>query len=253
MKLYLPTSLNSEIRYWQLYREKHIMPAIQEAHSVDLPVFFTLELYGRNYNLPLEVTGYRLRSFESLVQPSVIKNLLITKDRDFDEKKMIKIMEEHNKTVHEASPSVSKLTIHTMVHSDEYKTDKWRKIIGRLISTPIRREDVGGDTLWLAFIERFYENFKSKKNQEGMSFLRKKVYNRLYRGDILDHINNFAAVIYYEDTNEFFAYTPDNQKLDIQFFDLKKQKELREHKIIRFLKKLDRLIPSSGFKLEDKI
>ena len=71
--------------------------------------------------------------------------------------------------------------------------------------------------------------------------------------NILKYINNFAAVIYYEDTNEFVAYTPDNQKLDIQFFDLKKQKEIREHKIIRFLKKLDKMLPSTGFKLKDKI
>jgi len=253
MKLYLPTSLNSEIRYWQLYREKRIMPAIREAHSTDLPVFFTLELYGRDYNMPLEVTGYSLQSFEPIAQPSVLKNVLIAKGKDFDPEKVEKNILEYGETVHKASRNIYKLAMHTALHREEYKTSLYGKIIGQLISTPIRREDVGDDTLWLKFIELFYERLKTEKMYEGGSRVGKWLFKRLYRGDILDYINNFAAVIYYEDVNEFFAYTPDNQKLDIQFFDLKKQKELREHKVIRFLKKLDKMIPSSGLKFKDKV
>jgi len=240
-RVYLPKSINEEIVYWQRYREKHITPAIQEAHSIDLPVFFTLDLYGENYNMPLEVRGYRLSYFDPISQPSVLKNVLIAKGEDFDPEKMEKIMLEYSETVHKASAGIHGLAMHTTLHSKEYKTNMFGKIIGRLISTPIRREDVGGDTLWLKFIEDFYEDLKSGKLLEKTPRLLRGLAERLYMGDILKYINNFAAVIYYESTQNFFAYTPDGRKLDIQFIDLIKQKELEEQKrhiLIRLLKKL---------------
>lgn len=227
MRLYLPKSIKTEIEYWQLYREEHIIPAIHEAHSVDLPVFFTLDLYSKNYEMPLEVTGYRLRSFEPISQPSVLKNVLIAKGKDFDPEKMEKTMLKYGETVHKASAGIHGLAMHTMLHSDEYKTSLFGKIIGQLISTPIRREDVGGDTLWLKFIEAFYEELKSGKLVEGTPRLLRWLSKRLYTGDILKYINNFAAVIYYETTQSFFAYTPDNRELEIFFVDLKKQRSMK--------------------------
>ena len=254
MKVYLPRSLNSEIEYWQKYREKYIAPAIRETHSTEHPSVFILSLLGRSYNMPLEVTGYSLDLFAPLPQPSVLKNFLVVKGQDVKQsiEEMKKVFEGYGETVLRASPGRLKLAKHVAVHREQHATDMPGKIVGQLISTPIQRE-FADDDAWLEILEGFFGALKSKEIFEGMSGLRRRIAERVYRGSILDYASIFANVVYYESTREYSAYTPDRQKLDIEFYDLKTQKELREHRIIRFLKRLDRAIPSSPLMIKDDV
>lgn len=245
MKVRLPTSLNVEIEYWQKYREKYLVPAIRERHSTEIPSIFTLALYGKTYDIPIEVTGYNFETFVPLPQPSVMKNWLIAKGQDPEKsnKELDAISNEYYETIESIHPTGLKLAKHVAIHSQEYKTNISGKIVGNLLSTPFPRKSID-DEIWILMLEKLFEMVKSRQIFEGMSGLRRKLAERTYRGKILDYADIFASVIYHEDTREYSAFTPDRQKLDIEFFDLKKQKELRDHKIIRLLKRIDEKIPS---------
>jgi len=232
MRLYLPKSINEEIEHWQQYRKDHILPAIRELatrerHLGEVPVTIILDLVGQNYNMPLEVTGYRLRSFFPYIPPSIQKNLLFAKGMHFMKKSVEIALKKYHPTVLEASPNRDLLRKRILFNSEVHKTDRTGKIIGELISTPFKRKAIP-DSVWFDLIGTFYKDIKNKRFSGMMSDLGKEYAEPLLRGKILDYAAIFALIIFYEESKRYFAQTPDKRALDVFFIDLKKQKEIKQ-------------------------
>jgi hypothetical protein len=219
MRLYLPKSIDLEIEHWQRYRKEHILPAIKEDHSEETPVSFLMELYGKNYDMPLEVTGYRFRDFIPLIKPTVLKNMKTALDRRLKNEDIAEEMKKYIPSVHRASPSIDYLRKYSSFHSKNYDVDMIGKIIGGLLSVPIKREDFP-EVVWLNLIQSLYENLKSKDFFKGWSSFERWFLEPMLRGNILDYADIFASVIFYEGSKQYVAYSPDKRKYEIFFIDM---------------------------------
>jgi hypothetical protein len=185
-EVFLPQSIDEEIKYWQQYRAERITPRLKEKmKSSDALIF--LSLLAKQLQFPIVVTGYSLNFFVPIPQTS-----------------------ELTKIVDENKPNVLKHLLHDYSHYIKFESDLDGKTIGLLLSSPLPVSD----EMEISF-KQGLENAYKKLQSEGVSYR--------YRFRAYNYVTAFANIIYNEADGTFTGYSPVG-KLRVKFRDTRRNK-----------------------------
>lgn len=227
MKILLPTALSAEIEYWNMYREERIVPKMKRLgiDRYEVNVSPVINLYGRDYNRPLDAKYFLFMGFTSFPRYSVLEEMMVnygSLDFDLIEKKL----EEADKVSRLSMPRLSFRVKHDSDIVEEYGLDSsCRKMIGQLMSFPFERSFISEKILF-ELSKLHFERFKKAEIKETPTLRLKKKLFKTYRetrkSPILRYMDIFAFVFNFEQSGEYVAYTPGNKEMDIEFSDMKK-------------------------------